>query len=235
MNRIARWARQFGWRGRCAWCCCSRWCRCALPIRGRCQELRLRTFDFFRCCGPAQQTSLPVVIVDIDEASLKIDRAVAMAAHHDRRSGDAHYSARRASPSVSMSFSAEPDRMSPAVAEQAFAVSTRKPAPSSIALPSNDDVFADAIKHSHVVVGQVGSAVPTPRTEADAALQTGFAVRRTRSDAVSGDFPRSAAQHLPIEQAACRPRLVLDQSGDRRHHSPRAGDDGRRRATWCRR
>ena len=35
------------------------------------EELRLRTFDLFQVLRPRQQTIRPVVIVDIDEASLK--------------------------------------------------------------------------------------------------------------------------------------------------------------------
>ena len=44
-------------------------------------------------------------------------------------------------------------------------------------LPSNDEVLAEAIKHSKVVVGQAGTNSPEPKTAAEAALQTGFAVR----------------------------------------------------------
>src|SRR6202035_3152582 len=71
MRRIARWARQFGMPR--AVCTVLLFALVALrmvdprPI----EELRLRTFDLFQVLHPREQTMRPVVIVDIDEASLK--------------------------------------------------------------------------------------------------------------------------------------------------------------------
>ena len=48
--------------------------------------------------------------------------------------------------------------MSPAIAEQSFRGIDAETRAKLDSLPSNDDVLADAIKHSRVVVGQAASA-----------------------------------------------------------------------------
>jgi len=53
-----------------------------------------------------------------------------------------------------------------------------------------------------VVVGQAGSAVPLPRSPAEAALQTGFAVRGPDPRPFLVTFPGLLRNVLPIEQAA---------------------------------
>ena len=201
MNRIARWARQFG----VARAVCLLLLFALVPLRlanpRPLQELRLRTFDLFQVLRPREQTSRPVVIVDIDEASLKSigqwpwpRTTIADLVTRITQLGG-----------IAIGFDvifAEPDRMSPAVAERSFRGIDAETRAKLDSLPSNDDVFADAIKHSHVVVGQVGSATPTPRTEADAALQTGFAVRGPDPSPFLVTFPGLLRNIPVIEQAA---------------------------------
>jgi len=71
MKRIARWARQFG----VARAVCLLLLFAIVPLRiadpPPIEELRLRAFDLFQVLKPRQQTARPVVIADIDEASLK--------------------------------------------------------------------------------------------------------------------------------------------------------------------
>ena len=67
--------------------------------------------------------------------------------------------------------------MSPAIAERSFRGIDAETRAKLDSLPSNDDALAEAIKHSRVVAGQAGAASPEVKTAADAALQTGFAVR----------------------------------------------------------
>ena len=71
MTRIAGWARQFG----VARAVCLVLLFALIPLRladpRPLEELRLRTFDFFQVLRPRVQDGYPVVIVDIDEASLK--------------------------------------------------------------------------------------------------------------------------------------------------------------------
>ncbi|MGO8922728.1 MAG: CHASE2 domain-containing protein [Xanthobacteraceae bacterium] len=140
------------------------------------QELRTRTFDFFQVLRPRPQEIRPVVIVDIDEASLKVigqwpwpRTTVADLISQITQLG-----------AVAIGFDIifpEPDRMSPAIAERSFRGIDAETRAKLDSLPSNDDALAEAIKHSRVVAGQAGAASPEVRTAADAALQTGFAVR----------------------------------------------------------
>ena len=201
MNRIARWARQFG----VARAVCLLLLFALVPLRladpRPLQELRLRTFDLFQVLRPREQTARPVVIVDIDEASLKSigqwpwpRTTIADLVTRITQLGG-----------IATGFDvifAEPDRMSPAVAEQSFRGIDAETRAKLDSLPSNDDVLADAIKHSRVVVGQVGTATPTPRTEADAALQTGFAVRGSDPSPFLITFPGLLRNIPVIEQAA---------------------------------
>jgi adenylate cyclase len=119
----------------------------------------------------------PVVIADIDEASLKEigqwpwPRTVIADLVTKLRIAGA----------VAVGFDvlfAEPDRMSPAVAANSFRGLDAETREKLAALPNNDMVLADAIKNAGgVVVGQAGAAAPGPRDDAQASPQTGFAVR----------------------------------------------------------
>ena len=131
---------------------------------------------------------------------------------------------------------AEPDRMSPAVAAASFRGLDAATRDKLAALPSNDQVLADAIKQAGgVVVGQAGAATPSPRSEAEMALQTGFAVLGPDPRPFLVTFP-GLLRNVPADRAGGRrPRAVLDQTRARRHHSPRAGGHGARRILWCRR
>jgi adenylate cyclase len=201
MNRIARWARQFG----VARAVCLLLLFALVPLRlanpRPLQELRLRTFDLFQVLRPREQTARPVVIVDIDEASLK-----SIGQWPWPRTTIADLVTRITElGGIAIGFDvifAEPDRMSPAVAEQSFRGIDAETRAKLDSLPSNDDVLADAIKHSRVVVGEVGTATPTPRTEADAALQTGFAVRGPDPSPFLITFPGLLRNVSVIEQAA---------------------------------
>jgi adenylate cyclase len=202
MKRIARWARQFGVAR--AVCTLLLFALVALRIADPrpMEELRLRAFDLFQVLRPRQQTVRPVVIADIDEASLKEigqwpwpRTVVADLVTRLRESG-----------AVAVGFDvvfAEPDRMSPAVAAGSFRGLDTETRDKLAALPSNDTVFADAIKKAgSVVVGQVGAAAPAPRADAETALQTGFAVRGPDPRPFLVTFPGLLRNILPIEQAA---------------------------------
>jgi len=165
------------------------------------QELRLRTFDLFQVLRPRAQTEFPVAIVDIDEASLKEigqwpwpRTMIADLVTRITQLGG-----------VVIGFDiifAEPDRMSPAIAEQSFRGIDPETRAKLDSLPSNDDVLADAIKHSRVVVGQAGAATLAPRSQNEMALQTGFAVRGPDPAPDLVTFPGLLRNVLPIEEAA---------------------------------
>jgi adenylate cyclase len=201
MKRLARWARQFG----LARAVCIVLLFALVPLRvldpRPIEELRLRTFDLFQVLRPRPQTSFPVVIVDIDEASLK-----AIGQWPWPRTTVADLVTRITQlGAVAIGFDvifSEPDRMSPAVAEHSFEGLDAETRAKLDALPSNDEVLADAIKHSRVVVGEAGSAVSEPRTEAEQALQTGFAIVGPDPTDDLVTFPGLLRNVLPIEQAA---------------------------------
>ena len=122
-----------------------------LPI----QELRVRVFDLFQVLQPRDATQRPVVIVDIDEKSL---RTVGQWPWPRTRVADLINRLTEMGALV-IAFDivfAEPDRMSPGVAADVFRDLDDATRTKLRALPSNDAVFADALRNSHVVLGESG-------------------------------------------------------------------------------
>ena len=122
------------------------------------EELQLRAFDLFQVMKPRVATQRPVVIVDIDEESLrKLGQwpwprtLVADLITKLTRLGAAAIA-------FDIVFS-EPDRMSPAQAANLYRDLDEETRNKLRALPSNDQVMADAIKQSRVVLG--GTGLPT--------------------------------------------------------------------------
>ena len=201
MKLIVRWARWFG----VARAVCILLLLALVPLRiadpRPLEEVRLRAFDLFQVLRPREQTARPVVIADIDEASLKEigqwpwPRTI-VADLINRLS---------AAGAVAIGFDvvfAEPDRMSPAVAAESFRGLDSETREKLAGLPSNDEVFADAIRHARVVVGQAGSGTSAPQSEADRRLQTGFAIRGPDPRPFLVTFPGLLRNIEPIEQAA---------------------------------
>src|SRR5271169_1322967 len=151
MKLIIRWARWFD----LARAVCIVLLFALVPLRvidpRPLEEVRLRAFDLFQVLRPREQTARPVVIVDIDEASLKEigqwpwpRTVVADMVTRITQLG-----------AVVIGFDvifAEPDRMSPAIAERSFRGIDAETRAKLDSLPSNDQVFADAIKQSRVVL-----------------------------------------------------------------------------------
>jgi adenylate cyclase len=201
MSTLARWARRFGLTR----AICLLLLLALVPLRildpAPLEEIRLRTFDFYQTLRPRQTTARPVTIVDIDESSLKeigqwpwprtivadlVTRLTQLGA-------------------VAIGFDiifAEPDRMSPGIAATSFRDLDEEVRNKLRSLPSNDEVLAEAIRHSRVVAGQVGSAMPVARTQAESALQTGFAVRGPDPSRFLVTFAGLLHNVPAIEQAA---------------------------------
>jgi adenylate cyclase len=201
MSTLARWARTFGLtRALCVLLLLA-----LVPLRvldpQPLEEVRLRTFDFYQRLRPRQPVARPVTIVDIDEASLKEigqwpwpRTIVADLVTQLTQLG-----------AVAIAFDvifAEPDRMSPSIAATSFRDLDEETRDKLRTLPSNDEVLADAIRRSRVVVGQVGSAMPAPRSAAESALQTGFAVRGPDPSPFLVTFAGLLRNVPTIEQAA---------------------------------
>ena len=168
------------------------------------EAVRLRTFDFYQLLKPRQITARPVVIVDIDDESLKelgqwpwprtmvadlVSRLTAMGA---------------AVIGFDIVF-AEPDRLSPAVAAQSFRGLDDGTREKLASLPDNDRVLADAIARSRVIVGQTGYNVPAD-PGAVKPEQTNFGVRYLSKPPVDAEpflvtFP-SLVGNIPALQSA---------------------------------
>ena len=201
MSTLARWARRFGLTR----AICLLLLLVLVPLRildpPPLEEIRLRTFDFYQTLRPRQTTARPVTVVDIDESSLKeigqwpwprtivadlVTRLTQLGA-------------------VAIGFDiifAEPDRMSPGIAATSLRDLDEEVRNKLRSLPSNDEVLAEAIRHSRVVAGQVGSAMPVARTQAESALQTGFAVRGPDPSRFLVTFAGLLRNVPAIEQAA---------------------------------
>ena len=155
MNWFSRLARRFGLARALALALLIALAALRIADPAPVQELRVRVFDFFQVLHPRVAAQRPVVIVDIDEKSLKtigqwpwprtkiadlITRLTQMGA-------------------LVIGFDVvfpEFDRMSPALAANSFRDLDDATREKLRALPSNDDVFADAIKNSRVVLGESG-------------------------------------------------------------------------------
>ena len=118
-------------------------------------ELRLKAFDFFQTAEPRVAAQRPVVIVDIDEKSL---HALGQWPWPRTRIADLITKLTKMGALV-VGFDVifpEPDRMSPQVAAGTFQNLDEVTREKLLALPNNDEVMADAIKHSRVVLGETG-------------------------------------------------------------------------------
>jgi adenylate cyclase len=119
------------------------------------EELRVRTFDTFQRFDPRVKTARPVTIVDIDEKSLA-------------RLGQWPWPRTRIADLVTnltklgalvIAFDvifSEPDRLNPDVAAETFRNLDGDAKARLRALPSNDQIFADAMRRSRVVLGESG-------------------------------------------------------------------------------
>src|ERR1700688_2435551 len=119
------------------------------------EELRVRTFDTFQRIDPRVKTARPVAIVDIDEASLA---KLGQWPWPRTRIADmvGNLTKLRA---VVIAFDvifSEPDRLNPDAAADTFRNLDEATREKLRALPSNDQIFADTMRRSRVVLGQSG-------------------------------------------------------------------------------
>src|SRR6266576_3303210 len=140
------------------------------------QELRVRTFDTFQVIDPRIKTQRPVTIVDIDERSLA-DPRLGQWPWPRTRIADIVANLTRLG-AVVLAFDAifsEPDRLNPDIAADTFRNLDEATREKLRALPSNDQIFADAIRNSRVVLGESGG--PDVHADLDKNLPvTGFAM-----------------------------------------------------------
>jgi adenylate cyclase len=214
MNLIARWARQFG----IARAVCILLLFALIPLRiadpSLLQEARLRTFDQFQVLRPREQTARPVVIVDIDEPSLKqigqwpwartiladlVDRLTEMGA-------------------VVIGFDvvfAEPDQLSPNMVALTLRDLDDESRARLRSLPSNDAIFAAALRRSRVVLGE---SVSESGSEEDLPEGTGYAVLTTKGAPDARTFLASfpgLVRNIPILDRAVAGRGVFTEADER--------------------
>jgi len=165
------------------------------------EELRVRTFDTFQRIDPRVKTARPVTIVDIDERSLasKLGQwpwprtRIADLITHLTRLG-----------AVVIAFDvifSEPDRLNPDVAADTFHNLDEETRSRLRALPSNDQVLADAIRRSRVVMGESG--LPYVISNLDTSLPlTGLAMLGEEPQPFLLNFPGLLRNVDVLEQAA---------------------------------
>jgi adenylate cyclase len=121
------------------------------------QEMRVRTWDYFQLFEPRVKTARPVTIVDIDEKSLA-DPRLGQWPWPRTRIADIVTNLTKLG-AVVIAFDtvfAEPDRLNPEIAADTFRNLDEATREKLRALPSNDQIFADAIRASRVVLGESG-------------------------------------------------------------------------------
>ncbi|MFZ5731559.1 MAG: CHASE2 domain-containing protein [Pseudomonadota bacterium] len=164
------------------------------------EELRLRTFDLFQIVKPRDDKFRPVVIVDIDEKSIARlgqwpwSRTVIADLVNRLKAADA------AAVAFDVIFP-EPDRMSPGVLADAYRNLDDATRERLKKLPSNDEVFAQALRGSRVVLGVSG--LPNAAQQSPQPLPlTGLATLGSDPAPFLFDFPGLLRNVPVLEQAA---------------------------------
>ena len=175
------------------------------------EDLRLRSFDFYQILKPRIPTVKPVVIVDIDEDSL---RALGQWPWPRTLVADLIEKLKGLG-TVAIGFDIlfpEEDRMSPNLAAQTFRNIDEETKAKLQKLPSNDDVLAATLKRSRVVLGQSGILRTTPP---DPAMpQTGIATRGPDPAAFLVTFP-GLLRNVPVLEQAAAGRGLLSIRNER--------------------
>ncbi|HEY9451921.1 MAG TPA: adenylate/guanylate cyclase domain-containing protein [Bradyrhizobium sp.] len=164
------------------------------------EEIRVRTFDAFQRVDPRKKTARPVTIVDIDDKSLE---KLGQWPWPRTRIADLVTELTRLG-AVVIAFDAvfsEPDRLNPAFAADTFRNLDEDTRARLRALPSNDEVFADAIRASRVVLGESG--LPEEIAPIDKSLPvTGLAMLGEEPQRFMFDFPGLLRNVPVLEHAA---------------------------------
>ena len=132
------------------------------------EEIRVRTFDAFQRIDPRKKTARPVTIVDIDDKSLE---KLGQWPWPRTRIADLVTELTRLG-AVVIAFDAvfsEPDRLNPAFAADTFRNLDEETRAKLRALPSNDQIFADAIKAFARRARRIRAAGGNRRARQDAA------------------------------------------------------------------
>jgi adenylate cyclase len=165
------------------------------------EGLRLRSFDLYQAIKPRESAFRPVVIVDIDEESLK---AVGQWPWPRTIIADLVSQLTRLG-SVAIAFDmvfAEPDRVSPDVAAETFRGLDEETREKLRKMPSSDQLLAQAIAASRVIAGQSGFRLVSQDVNTTSKVQTGFATLGGDPKPYLVTFPALLRNVAPIEEAA---------------------------------
>src|SRR5438270_6613905 len=164
------------------------------------EEIRLRTFDTFQVIEPRVKTARPVTIVDIDEKSLA---KLGQWPWPRSRIADMIINLTRLG-AVVIAFDivfAEPDRLNTDAVADTIRYLDEVTRAKLRALPSNDQIFADAIRRSRVVLGESG--LPEVLSAFDKSLPvTGLAMLGEQPQRFLLDFPGLLRNIHALEEAA---------------------------------
>src|SRR6202165_2309184 len=164
------------------------------------EELRVRTFDTFQLIDPRVKMAWPVTIVDIDEKSLA---KLGQWPWPRTRIADLVTNLTRLGAVVialDIIF-AEPYRLNPDSAADTFRNLDEETKAKLRALPSNDQIFAAAMRHSRVVMGESG--LPEVLSEFDKTLPvTGLAMLGEDPQRFMFSFPGLLRNTQVLETAA---------------------------------
>jgi adenylate cyclase len=169
---------------------------------GPIEALRHKSFDIYQLLHPRDAQKDLVSIVDIDERSLR-----ALGQWPWPRTIMAEMVTKIAERgSIVIGFDVlfpEPDRSSPEVAAETFQGLDQDTREKLLHLPSNDMVFAEAIRDSTVVLGQSGYRVSGAAPIPQAASQSGVATIGLDPRPFLADFPH-LLRNLPVLDEAAR-------------------------------
>ncbi len=176
------------------------------------EELRVRIFDTFQRFEPRVKTARPVAIVDIDEKSLA---KLGQWPWPRTRIADMIAGLTRLG-AVVIAFDvifSEPDRLNPDVAADTFRDLDEEMRARLRALPSNDQVFADSMRHSRVVMGESG--LPYVISDLDKTLPvTGLAMLGEEPQRFMFNFP-GLLRNTPVLEKAAGGRGLLTINPER--------------------
>ena len=175
------------------------------------ENLRLRGFDLYQTIKPRVSTVRPVVIVDIDEASLQAlgqwpwpRTLIADLIDKIQEAGSAAIGF-----DVIMS---EPDRMSPALVADSLPQIDAHTREQMKKFPSNDEVLAQSIAKGRVILGQ--SAIITASPDAPEMPRTGIATIGTDPSPFLITFD-GMLRNMPVLEMAATGRGVLTLRSER--------------------
>jgi adenylate cyclase len=178
------------------------------------EELRVRTFDTFQRIDYRVKTARPVTIIDIDEKSLANPKLGQWPWPRTRIADMVATLTRLGAVAIAFDIMfAEPDRLNPDVAADTFRNLDEATREKLRALPSNDEVFADAMRHARVVLGETG--LPEVLTELDKTLPvTGLATLGEDPQRFMFKFP-GLLRNTPVLEKAAGGRGLLTINPER--------------------